>query len=88
VNKDVSKRRLRRTDDAVELAKDWFAKVELRKGAKLVRRWRPAGSGMKELISLGLDKSAKAAFRATGRGWQVRINESAVLSAKRLGAEV
>jgi uncharacterized protein (DUF4415 family) len=86
-SKNVSKRRLNKSDDVPELTKDWFAKAELRKGAKLVRRGRPAGSGTKELVSLRLDKQALAAFRSTGPGWQVRINDSVVRSAKRLGAK-
>jgi uncharacterized protein (DUF4415 family) len=86
-SKNVSKRRLNKSDDAPELTKDWFANAELRKGAKLVRRGRPAGSGTKELVSLRLDKQALAAFRSTGPGWQVRINDSVVRSAKRLGAK-
>jgi hypothetical protein len=40
VNKNVSKRRLNKRDDAPELTKDWFAKAEQRKGAELVRRIR------------------------------------------------
>jgi len=43
------------------------------------------GSGTKELVSLRLDKEALAAFRATGPGWQVRINDVVARSAKRLG---
>jgi uncharacterized protein (DUF4415 family) len=87
VNKNVSKRRLRKSDDAPELTDAWFAEADLRKGAKLVRRGRPLGSGTKELVSLRLDKRALAAFRSTGPGWQVRINETVVRSAKRLGAK-
>jgi uncharacterized protein (DUF4415 family) len=52
-----------------------------------VRRGRPAGSGTKELVSLRLDKKALAAFRSTGKGWQVRINDTVVRSAKRLGVK-
>lgn len=59
--------------------------ANLYKGGKLVRRGRPAGSGTKELVSLRLDKKALAAFRSTGKGWQVRINDTVVRSAKRLG---
>jgi uncharacterized protein (DUF4415 family) len=52
---------------------------------KFVRRGRPLGSGTKELVSLRIDKQALAAFKATGPGWQVRINETIMRSAKRLG---
>lgn len=86
-NKSVSKPRLNKADDAPELTEAWFAKADLYKGDKLVRRGRPKGSGTKELVSLRLDKQALAAFRSTGKGWQVRINDTVVRSAKRLGAK-
>jgi uncharacterized protein (DUF4415 family) len=38
------------------------------------RRGRPAGSGKKESTTIRLDKDTLAAFRATGRGWQTRVN--------------
>lgn len=38
------------------------------------KRGRPAGS-KKELVSLRLDKSVLEAFRASGKGWQSRINQ-------------
>jgi uncharacterized protein (DUF4415 family) len=43
--------------------------------------------GTKELVSFRLDKQALAAFKATGPGWQVRINETLMRSAKRLGVK-
>jgi len=86
-NKSVSKLRLNKADDASELTEVWFAKADVYKADKLVRRGRPAGSGTKELVSLRLDKKALAAFRSTGKGWQVRINEAVVRSAKRLSAK-
>ncbi len=38
-------------------------------------RGRPAGSGRKDAVSLRVDRDVLAGFRATGRGWQTRINE-------------
>lgn len=38
------------------------------------KRGRPRGSN-KELVSLRLDKTVVAAFRARGKGWQSRINQ-------------
>ncbi|MCM1513131.1 MAG: BrnA antitoxin family protein [Oxalobacter formigenes] len=35
---------------------------------------RPAGSG-KEQIAIRFDKDVLAGLRATGKGWQTRINE-------------
>jgi uncharacterized protein (DUF4415 family) len=74
-------------DDAPELTEEWFARADLYRGGKLVRRGRPLGSGTKELVSLRLDKKALAAFKATGPGWQARINDSVVRSARRLGVK-
>jgi uncharacterized protein (DUF4415 family) len=85
VNKSVSRKRSRKTDDAPELTAEWFERADLYEGSKLIRRGRPKGSGAKELVSLRLDKEAIAAFRRTGSGWQTRINEAVVKSAKRLG---
>lgn len=74
-------------DDAPELTEEWFARANLYRGGKLVRRGRPLGSGTKELVSLRLDKKALAAFKATGPGWQARINDTVVRSARRLGVK-
>ena len=83
-SKSVSKSKLNPDDDAPELTHEWFAVADLYHGDKLIRRGRPLGSGTKELVSLRLDKQALAAYRATGPGWQVRINETLMRSAKRL----
>ena len=86
-NKGVSRKPLDKADDAPELTDAWFAGADLYEGERLVRRGRPKGSGSKELISLRLDKAALAVFRATGPGWQVRINDAVVRSARRLAAK-
>jgi uncharacterized protein (DUF4415 family) len=83
-NKSVLKSGLNKADDAPELNDEWFASADLHKAGKLVRRGRPMGSGTKELVSLRLDKQTLATFRATGPGWQVRINKTLMRSAKRL----
>ena len=83
-NKNDSRLRLSRADDAPELDTAWFAKADLHIGGKLVRRGRPRGSGSKELVSLRLDREVLAAFRNTGPGWQSRINETLARSARRL----
>ena len=51
---------------------------ELRAGVDAYRkqRGRPAGSGTKEQVSIRLDQSTLKAFRATGRGWQTRLNDA------------
>ena len=84
-NKNITKSKLDKADDAPELTEEWFATADVYHGDKLIRRGRPLGSGTKVLVSLRLDKETVAAFRATGPGWQVRINETLMRSAKRLG---
>ena len=39
-------------------------------------RGRPQGSGKKEQVTLRLDAEILEQFRATGNGWQTRINEA------------
>jgi uncharacterized protein (DUF4415 family) len=63
-------------DDAPELSAQWFERAQVKDGGKPVRKsGRPPGS-MKEQVSLRLDKDVVARFRATGPGWQTRINEA------------
>lgn len=51
---------------------------ELRAGIEAYRksRGRPAGSGVKEQVAIRLDRAVLDAFRATGKGWQTRMNEA------------
>jgi uncharacterized protein (DUF4415 family) len=62
-------------DDAPELDDEWFERAEIRIGDKVIRRGRPAGS-TKRLVSLRLDEAVIDHFRATGPGWQTRVNEA------------
>lgn len=39
-------------------------------------RGRPIGSGTKEQVTLRLDTQILEKFRATGNGWQTRINDA------------
>jgi uncharacterized protein (DUF4415 family) len=39
-------------------------------------RGRPQGSGSKEQVTLRLDAQILEQFRATGSGWQTRINDA------------
>lgn len=41
----------------------------------LVRRGRPLGSGIKTQVTLRLDVEVVDKFRASGDGWQTRIND-------------
>lgn len=51
-----------------------FTDAEWEAVKPMVRRGRPLGSGSKTQVTLRLDTAALEAFKATGAGWQVRIN--------------
>ena len=40
------------------------------------KKGRPAGSGKKTAATLRFDNDILAAFRATGKGWQTRMNNA------------
>jgi len=61
-------------EDIRELTDEWFDKAEFRIGDKVIRRGRPPLDAPKQLVSLRLDQDVIERFRATGRGWQSRIN--------------
>jgi uncharacterized protein (DUF4415 family) len=65
-------------DDASEWTNADFVGAEVRRGDVVVKRsaGRPKGSGTKELISLRLDRDLIATLKATGAGWQTRVNQS------------
>ena len=86
-NKNGLQSKLDPADDAPELTEEWFDHADLYRGGVLIRRGRPLGSGSRELVSLRIDKDALAIFKATGPGWQGRINDTLKRSAKRLAAK-
>ena len=53
-----------------------FTDAEWEQVKPLVRRGRPLGSGTKTQVTLRLDVEVVEKFRATGDGWQTRINEA------------
>lgn len=61
-------------DDAPELDEEFFERAEVRKGGAVVRPGRPVG-GTKDSVTLRLDSDVAAALRASGSGWQTRLNE-------------
>jgi uncharacterized protein (DUF4415 family) len=61
-------------DDALELTEEWFDSAEIWKGGKLIRPGRPVAAVRKEVINIRLDPDVLEHFRATGPGWQSRIN--------------
>ena len=71
----VTKNILIDPEDAPELTDNWFEKADLMQGTKLVRRGRPAGQ-TKASQTVRFDLDVLAAFKATGKGWQTRMNEA------------
>lgn len=67
-------------DDAPHLDRDWFESAEIREGDRLIRPakaiGRPKKDARKEAVSIRLDAEVLAHFRATGPGWQSRINDA------------
>ncbi len=64
------------SDDAPKLTDAWFDGADLMEGERLIRRGRPKSDAPKKLVSLRLDQDVIERFRATGPGWQSRINET------------
>lgn len=72
---NVTKKTSLDEDDAPELTEEWFEKADLMQGAKVVRRGRPAGR-TKASQTVRFDLDVLAAFKATGKGWQTRMNDA------------
>ncbi len=77
---NVKSKRSRRTwrdpDDAPEITGEWVAGADLYNGKKIVRRGRPAGSAKKTQTTVRISNEVLAYFRASGRGWQTRMDEA------------
>jgi uncharacterized protein (DUF4415 family) len=75
-------------EDAPEWTAQDFESATLRQGNKVIRRGRPSLpiDERKKAITLRLDPGVIEAYRATGAGWQARINEDLRKTAKRLKA--
>jgi uncharacterized protein (DUF4415 family) len=75
---NVKSKRSRRTwrdpEDAPELTDEWIAGANLYAGKKLVRRGRPAGTAKKTQTTVRISNEVLAYFRASGRGWQTRMD--------------
>nr|VFJ59796.1 MAG: Uncharacterized conserved protein, DUF4415 family [Candidatus Kentron sp. DK] len=63
-------------DDAPELMDDFFELADEYIGEKLVRRGRPRKAEPKRAVSIRLSSEVVEYFRATGKGWQTRIDET------------
>ncbi len=63
-------------DDVPELQASFFKQADRYKGATRKHRGRPKAAVAIELVKLRLDADVLAAFRASGEGWQSRINDT------------
>lgn len=63
-------------DDAPEITDEWIAEADLYKGGNLVRRGRPKAESRKLALTVRYDADIVAAFKATGAGWQTRMNDA------------
>jgi uncharacterized protein (DUF4415 family) len=77
---NVKSKRSRRTwrdpDDAPVITGEWVAGADLYDGKKLVRRGRPAGTAKKTQTTVRISNEVLTFFRASGRGWQTRMDEA------------
>ncbi|APR03273.1 MULTISPECIES: BrnA antitoxin family protein [Thauera] len=61
-------------DDAPELTDEFFEQADEYVGDKRVRRGRPKAGSPKLALTVRYDAEVVEAFRATGKGWQTRMN--------------
>ena len=61
-------------DDAPEWTAETFAQADRYKGATLLRRGRPPAATPKVPVSIRLSADVVARFKATGAGWQTRVD--------------
>ena len=72
-------------DDAPALTEDFFKKAGAYKGTQALPRGRPKAAVTKQAVKIRLDADVLAALRASGEGWQTRINETLRASLKLAG---
>ena len=61
-------------DDSPEWTAEMFAQAGHYKGTTLVRRGRPPAAAPKVPVSIRLSADVVARFKATGAGWQTRMD--------------
>ncbi len=69
-------------DDAPEFTDEMFDRATLKIGGQVVRRGRPKLEVPKARIGLRLDQDVLDAFKASGPGWQSRMNDALRAAAK------
>jgi len=70
---------------APELTAAFFKQADRYEGTTLKPRGRPKAAVTKEPVKLRLDADVLAALRASGEGWQTRINDTLRASLKLAG---
>ena len=63
-------------DDAPELNDDFFIQADEYIDGKLVKRGRPKVQHPKLALTVRYDADVVQAFKATGKGWQTRMNSA------------
>ena len=73
-------------DDAPELTDEMLDRAEIRVAGRIVQQGRPPlGDHPKSSVTLRLDSDVLASYRATGAGWQTRLNAD-LRKIRKLGA--
>jgi uncharacterized protein (DUF4415 family) len=63
-------------DEIPELTDEMMARAVPGSDPERIRRGRPAAENRKRLVSIRLDPDVLDALRATGPGWQTRVNDA------------
>lgn len=63
-------------EEIPEITEEMFARGEWSMNGAPVRRGRPKSDSPKEMTTLRLDPEVLAYFKASGSGWQTRINDA------------
>lgn len=63
-------------DEESDLPETFFQKTDRYEGTQLKPRGRPRAATTKEPVKIRLDADVLAALRASGEGWQTRINDA------------
>ena len=73
-NKNASATAWTDPDDAPELTDAFFEAADEYQGDTLVHRGRPKAASPKQALTVRYDADVIDAFKATGKGWQTRMN--------------
>ena len=61
-------------DDAPELTEDFFDAADELQGSQLIKRGRPKADKVLKRITIRLEPDVVEQFKASGPGWQTRMN--------------